>query len=176
MWQQVPSTQYSGRSYQCYSLDGLGLSSHFSIFFTNPLRTIPSAPITIDITVTFMFHSFFSSLEQSKNLSLFAFYLIFTQRFSGNCYYFTLLRVFHTSVFHWSLSDSMSPHISRTLLSIVVDLKNSVVWIVFTRPFISESSSPLTNFLVTVPSASFTIGFTVLLSWIKILISFRKLR
>ena len=42
---------------------------------------------------------------------------------------------------HWSLSDSKSPQVSRTLLSILVDLNNAEVWIVATRPVISKSSS-----------------------------------
>ena len=37
-------------------------------------------------------------------------------------------------VFHWSLSDSKSPQVSRTLLSILAVLNNAVVWIVSTRP------------------------------------------
>ena len=37
----------------------------------NPLVTVPKAPITIDIIVTFMFHSFFNSLARSRSLSLF---------------------------------------------------------------------------------------------------------
>ena len=37
-------------------------------------------------------------------------------------------------VFHWSLSDSKSPHVSRTLLSILAILNNVVVWMVSTRP------------------------------------------
>ena len=39
----------------------------------NPLETVPSAPITIGITVTFQFHSFFTSLARSRNLSLISF-------------------------------------------------------------------------------------------------------
>ena len=35
---------------------------------TNSLVTLPSAPITISITVTFMFSSFFSSLVRSRNI------------------------------------------------------------------------------------------------------------
>ena len=45
-------------------------------------------------------------------------------------------------VFHWSLNDSKSPQVSRTLLSILVDFSNAVVWIVFTRPLIFKSPSP----------------------------------
>ena len=64
-------------------------------------------------------------------------------------------------VFHWSLSDNKSPQVSRTLLSILVDLSNAVVWTVFTRPVIFYSSSPCTNPLVTVPTASIIIGIIV---------------
>ena len=54
--------------------------------------------------------------------------------------------------FHWSLNDSKSPKVSRTLLSILLDLNNAVVWMVST-PFISKSSSPFINHLVTIPRA-----------------------
>ena len=39
-------------------------------------------------------------------------------------------------VFHWSVSDSKSPQVSRTLLSIRADLNNAVVWMVSTHPLI----------------------------------------
>ena len=45
--------------------------------FINPLVTVPSAPITIGITVTFIFHSFFffqSSRKVLVHISLFAFF------------------------------------------------------------------------------------------------------
>ena len=64
-------------------------------------------------------------------------------------------------VFHWSLSDSKFPQVSRTLLSILAILNNSVVWIVSTRPPTSKSSSPFNNPLVTVPNAPITIGIIV---------------
>ena len=38
----------------------------------NPLVTLPKAPITIGIIVTFMFHSFFNSLSKSRYLSFFS--------------------------------------------------------------------------------------------------------
>ena len=46
-------------------------------------------------------------------------------------------------IFHWSLSNSMSPQIFRTLLSILTDLNNAVVWMVSTHPLIFQSFSPL---------------------------------
>ena len=61
-------------------------------------------------------------------------------------------------VFHWSLSDSKSPQVSRTLLSILAVLNNVVVCMVSTRPPISKFSSPFSNPLVTVPNAPITIG------------------
>ena len=78
-------------------------------------------------------------------------------------------------VFHWSLSDSKSPQVSRTLLSILAEspqvsrtllsilavLNNAVVWMVSTRPPTSKSSSPFSNPLVTVPNAPITIGIIV---------------
>ena len=39
---------------------------------SNPLVTVPNAPITIGIIVTCMFHSFFSSLARSRYLSFFS--------------------------------------------------------------------------------------------------------
>ena len=46
---------------------------------TSPLVTVPSAPVTICIIITFMFHSFFfSSLARSRYLSLFSLSFSFT--------------------------------------------------------------------------------------------------
>ena len=64
-------------------------------------------------------------------------------------------------VYHWSLSDSKPPQVSRTLLSILAALNDAVVWMVSTRPLISKPSSPCTNPLVTVPRVPITIGITV---------------
>ena len=64
-------------------------------------------------------------------------------------------------VSHRNPSDSKSPQVSRTLLSILADLNKAVVWMVFARPLISKSSSPWTNPLVTVPSVTITIGIIV---------------
>ena len=64
-------------------------------------------------------------------------------------------------VFRWSLSDSKSPQVSRTLLMIVAVLSNAVIWIVSTRPPTSKSSKPFNNPLVIVPKAPITIGTIV---------------
>ncbi len=64
-------------------------------------------------------------------------------------------------VFHWSLSDSKSPQVSRTRLRLLAVLSNAVVWIVSTRPPTSKSSRPFSNTLVIVPNAPITIGTIV---------------
>ena len=61
---------------------------------------------------------------------------------------------------HWILSDSKFPQVPRTLLSILADL-NVVDKMVCTRPFISISSNPCINHLLTVPRAPIIIVITV---------------
>ena len=61
-------------------------------------------------------------------------------------------------VFHWSLSDSKSPQVSRTRLRILAVLNNAVVWIVSTRPPTSKSSRHFNNTFVIVPKSPITIG------------------
>ena len=61
-------------------------------------------------------------------------------------------------VFLWSLRDSKSPQVSRTLLGILAVLNNVVVWMVSTHPLTSKSSNHFSNPLVTVPNAPITIG------------------
>ena len=53
-------------------------------------------------------------------------------------------------VFHWSLSDSKSPQVSRTRLRILAILSNAIIWIVPTRPPTSKSPRPFNNPLVIV--------------------------
>ena len=64
-------------------------------------------------------------------------------------------------VFHWSLSDSKSPQVSRTLLSILADFSNTVIWIVSTHPPTSKSSRPFNNPLVIMPKAPIPIDTIV---------------
>ena len=63
--------------------------------------------------------------------------------------------------FHWSLRDSKFPQICRTLLSILAVFNNVIVWMVYTGPLISRSSSPFNNLLGTVAKAPITISIIV---------------
>ena len=49
---------------------------YFSLL-CKPLETIPSVPITINITDTFIFHSIFSSLARSKYVSVYLLFFLF---------------------------------------------------------------------------------------------------
>ena len=71
-----------------------------------------------------------------------------------NYYYYLLIRIFHI----WRLSDSKSPQVSRTLLSILADFNNAVVCMVSTRRPTSKSSRLFNKPLVTVPKAPIKIG------------------
>ena len=64
-------------------------------------------------------------------------------------------------VFPWSWSDSKSPQVSRTRLSIPAVLSNPVIRIVSTRPPTFMSSRPFNNPLVIVPKALITFGTIV---------------
>ena len=64
-------------------------------------------------------------------------------------------------VLHWILSDSKSPQVSRTLLSILAVINNVVVWMVFSPPPTTKSSSPFNNPFVTVLNTPITIGIIV---------------
>ena len=150
--------------------------------FNNPLVTVPKAPITIGTIVTFMFHSFFNSLARSMYLSLFSHSFSFILWSAGTAkttilqifFFFFLLLIIIRSGFlaeirwsvcisksHWSLSDSKFPQVSRTLLGILSDLSNTVVWIVSARSPISKSSGLFTKPLGISPITLFTIDITV---------------
>ena len=77
-------------------------------------------------------------------------------------------------VFQLSLSDSKSPLVSRTLLSILADLNNVAVRIVSIRPLISNSFSPILKPFGTVPSVPVTISITVTLMFHNFLTSLSK--
>ena len=64
-------------------------------------------------------------------------------------------------VFQWSLSDSKSPQVSKSLLGILAVLNNALVLMVSIRSPSSKSSSPFNNPLVTVPKVPITSGIIV---------------
>ena len=79
-------------------------------------------------------------------------------------------------VFHWNLSDSKSPQVSRTCLRILAILSNAVVWIVSTRLQTSKSPRPFNNPLVIVPKAPITIGTIVTFMFHSFFNSLARLR
>ena len=129
--------------------------------FYNPFVTVPKAPIPIGIIVTFMFHfhSFCNSLARSMYLSLFSHSFIFILRSAGTAkptilqiliFLLIIIRSSFLSEYYYyhdftplSQCDSKSPRVSRTLLSILVDLNNAVVWMVSIYSPISNSSNLL---------------------------------
>ena len=83
---------------------------------TNPVVTVPSASITIGISITFIFHSFFSSLSRSRYLFLFAFlqfYFVASQKskvhyLGGSLFLLTITRSGHLAEIWWSVCISKS--------------------------------------------------------------------
>ena len=92
-------------------------------------------------------------------------YFLLLQNFSRQC---------HLVVVLWSLSDNKSPRVSWTLLSILADLNNAVIWMVSILPLIFNSSSLVSKPLETVPSAQITIGITVTFMFHNVLSSLTK--
>ena len=85
------SSQYSGW-FVVWMVSSHPLISKSSSPHTKPLVPLPSAPITIGITVTFMFHRFFSSWARSRYLSLFSlsFSLLLLLLFNFQLYFWIL--------------------------------------------------------------------------------------
>ena len=81
-------------------------------------------------------------------------------------YYYSLMSFSHNSllvVFHWSFSDINFPQVSRTHLSILADLSNTVVLKFSILLLISSSSSPFSKLPRIVLIAPTTIGITLTL-------------
>ena len=78
-------------------------------------------------------------------------------------------------VSQWSLSDSKSPQLSRTLLNILADLNNAVIWMVSTCSRLSKSSSPFTNPLGIVLNAPTIISISVTFMFHIFLVLFQGL-
>ena len=139
--------------------------------FSNPLATIPNAPITIGMIVTCMFHSFFNSLARSRYLSFFSYSFSFILWSAGTAkstilqvlffffFFFFLLVIIRsgllTEYYYYSLFASFFFLHLRQMMSFPwiqesseysrADLNNVVVYIVSIRP-------PISNFPVLFPS------------------------
>ena len=117
----------------------------------------------------YLFCSFYSSPAPYITSSIFqrpeiAIICIFYFFYYCYCYYYNLFLYFFPNsvrVFHWSLSDSKYPQVSRTLRSILADINNTVVYMVLIPTPISTSSNLFPKPLMTVPSTPISIGITV---------------
>ena len=101
----------------------------------NPLVTVPRAPITIGINITFTFHSFFNSQARSRYLSFFLLSFNFTLWSAGTAkstiwqvlyFLLTIIKSGHLAEIRWSVYIS--------LLSVVVVVAVVVVvvfWVIF---------------------------------------------
>ena len=116
--------------------------SFFSLSFRFILWSAGTAKSTILQILFFFFVDYYGIWSSCQDDNYYYYYYLLLNSFSHQ---------FYLMVFHWSLSDSKSSQVSRTLLSIVVILCNAVVWMVSIRPPNSKSSSPFNNLLVTVP-------------------------
>ena len=121
---------------------------------TSALVTVTRAPITIGFFVTFMFHRFFRSL--ALLLLLLLLLLLILASFSHHLVVFTRM---------WMTAGSFQ--VFRTLLNILTNFENGLVWIVSILPPIS-SSSFLSELLSIVPSAPTTTGIIVILVFLQL--------
>ena len=96
--------------------------------FNNPLATVPKAPITIGIIVTFMFHSFFNSLARSRYLSLFSHSFSFILRSAGTAKS-TILQIF----FFFLLIIIRSGFRAEIRWSVCISKSNRSLWLSFSR-------------------------------------------
>ena len=139
------------------------LISNSSNFLTKPLGIIPSAPITIGITITFILHRFYSSQPRFKYLSLFFFPLIFS---------LWSLQVFPTSINWWSFTGVwMTASLLRcpVLFSVVWPISTMpLIWRVLICPLISISFIFFSKPLRTIPSTAITIdiNITLMFHWV----------
>ena len=124
----------------------------------------------------FLFFTLLYWIFQMRKIYLFCFYYFIllpdtsssSSSSSSSSYYYYYYYYYYSfshqrklMVFHWSLSDSKSPQVSRTLLSILTVFTNAVVWMVSTLLPTSKSFRPFGNPLVTVPKAPIKIGVFV---------------
>ena len=96
--------------------------------FSNPLVTVPNAPITLGISVTSMFHSFFNSLATSR-------YTFFSHSFSfilwsARTEKSTILQVFF---FFFLLIIIRSGLLAEIRWSVCMSKSHRSLWVLFSR-------------------------------------------
>ena len=93
--------------------------------FSNPLVTVPNAPITIGIIVTCMFHSFFNFLARSRYLSFFlhsfSFILWSAGTVKSTIIIIIIIIIILFSSFRTRASSSKSLLLSQSLLKILTN-------------------------------------------------------
>ena len=131
-------------------------TSKSSSLFSNPLVTVLNAPITIGIIVTCMFHSFFQFPSKVEVLILLFTFFIFLLWSAGTAkstifqyyyyyHYHYCCEFFTQALTDFFLFESGGLQIfSRTLLSILADLNNIIVW----SPFVLLVPSTLIPILI----------------------------
>ena len=136
------SSQYACRS-ERFCNDSSPLSKH--------LVSGRSTPTAISIPMTLTFHHFLRSQVRFKYLSIFS--------ISSTFSYYSLWESFTLAFADVPLLEfeDKFPLVSSTFLSILADL-NAVVWMIFSRPPISNCPSSLSKPLGILPSAPITIN------------------
>ena len=96
--------------------------------FCNPLVTVPNAPITIGVIVTFMFHSFFISLARLRYLS---FFTTFFQFYSVICRD-SKVDNFTNLFFLFIINSGLLTEIRR---SVCMSKSQKSLWVSFSRTY-----------------------------------------
>ena len=97
----------------------------------NPLLTVPNALITYGITITFLFHSFYSSPARSRYLSLFLLSFSFNLWSAGTTK-FTIRQVFFF-FFFFLLTNTRSGSLAEIRWSVFISKSERILCVSFSR-------------------------------------------
>ena len=106
-----------------------GLIFNSSSPFTHHLGSFPSAPVTIGITVTLMFHYIFGSLSRSRYLSLYSLSFNFTL-WSAETVKFTIRPVL---VFCWPPPPTRSGRLAKNRWSVCIPTSQRTLCVSFSK-------------------------------------------
>ena len=146
--------------------------------FLVSLRAVLWVPARYVISIILIFYNLFSYLTRSRNFSHFSISFISILRFATTAkftiwkvftstldyyYYFNSLRVFFYTNISWclSLESEWQQVLPGTVLRILADVNNAVVWMVSIAFLISSSSNLFFKPLGTNPSTASTIDIRV---------------